>query len=204
MKMKSLAIISLILYLITGTIYPQNFESRLSEAQSAYKSGNLDDARMALQEALNEVNMTIGKEVLALLPETMKDLSFDATQDGVNGTGLGYAGLYVSRTYGQAGNNQSASIVIITDSPLLAGINSILSLPAIMTSGADSDQKRIKIGTYKALLQINEDEDGTKNFDVQVPFGNSLLTFHCEGYSETDVTAMANTIPVAKIDEKTR
>ncbi len=204
MKLKSLSIISLTLCLVAGTLYPQNFESKLSEAQSAYKSGKLDDARMALQEALNEINITIGKEILALLPETMKDLSFDAAQDGVNGTGLGYAGLYVSRTYGQTENKKSASIVIITDSPLLAGINSILSLPAIMTSGADSDQKRIKVGTYKALLQINEAEDGTINYDVQVPFGNSLLTFHCDGYSETDVTAMANTIPVAKIDEKTR
>ncbi|MBN2214687.1 MAG: hypothetical protein JW723_10620 [Bacteroidales bacterium] len=204
MNIKSLTIISLILFLVTGTLYPQSFESKLSEAQSAYKNGELNDARMALQEALNEVNMTIGKEVLALLPKTMKDLSSDATQDDVSGTGLGYAGLYVSRTYGQAENKKSASVVIITDSPLLAGINSILSLPAIMTSGADSNQKRIKIGTYKALLQINEAEDGTKNYDVQVPFGNSLLTFHCEGYSEADVVAMANTIPVARIDEKIR
>jgi hypothetical protein len=73
-----------------------------------------------------------------------------------------------------------------------------------MTSGADSNQKRIKVGTYKALLQINDAEDGTKYYDVQVPFGSSLLTFHCDGYSESDVVTMANTIPVAKIDEKTR
>ena len=66
------------------------------------------------------------------------------------------------------------------------------------------DQKRIKVGTYKAMLQTNESEDGTKNYDVQVPFSNSLLTFHCDGYSENDVVSMANTIPVDKIDEKTR
>jgi len=204
MKMNYLSMISIILFVIAGELDAQNFDSKIAEAQSAYKSGNLDDARVALQDALNEVNITIGKEVLELLPETMKDLSFDKEQDDVNGTGLGYAGLYVSRSYGETDIQKSASIVIITDSPLMAGFNTFLNMPAIMTSGTDSDQKRIKVGTYKAVLQINESEDGTKNYDVQVPFGTSLLTFHCDGYSEDDVVAMANTIPVARIDEKTR
>jgi len=204
MKMKYLSVISVILFVMTGELCAQNFNSKMSEAQSAYKSGNLNDARAALQEALNEVNMAIGKEILDLLPKTMKDLSSAEAQDDVNGTGAGYTGLYVSRSYGETDSKKSASLSIITDSPLIAGINAILALPAIMTSGADSNQKRIKVGTYKALLQINDSEDGTKNFDVQVPFSNSLLTFHCDGYSETDVVAMANTIPVAKIDEKTR
>jgi hypothetical protein len=201
---KYLSLTSFILFLITGVLHAQNFDSRISEAQSAYKSGNLDDARTALQDALNEVNMAIGKEVLGLLPKTMKDLSCDEASDNVNVTGVGYAGLYVSRAYGQADKQKSASIVIITDSPLMAGINTFLALPNIMTSGADSNQKRIKVGTYKAMLQINDSDDGTKNYDVQVPFGSSLLTFHCDGYSESDVVAMANTIPVSKIDEKTR
>ncbi len=204
MKLKYLSMISVILLVLTGKLDAQNFDSKIAEAQSAYKSGNLDDARVALQDALNEVNMTIGKEVLELLPENMKDLSCDKTRDDVNGTGVGYAGLYVSRTFGQSDGGKSASIVIITDSPLLATINTFLSMPAIMTSGSDSDQKRIKVGTYKAMLQINESEDGTKDYDVQVPFSNSLLTFHCEGYGENDVVSMANTIPVSKIDEKTR
>lgn len=204
MKMNYLSMISVILFVIAGELDAQNFDSKIAEAQSAYKSGNLDDARVALQDALNEVNMAIGKEVLELLPETMKDLSCDKAQDDVNGTGIGYAGLYVSRNYGLTDDQKSASIVIITDSPMMAAINTFLTMPAIMTSGADSDQKRIKVGTYKAVLQINESEDGAKNYDVQVPFSNSLLTFQCDGYSEDDVVSMANTIPVAKIDEKTR
>lgn len=204
MKIKCLSIIYIFLFLMAGVLDAQNFDSKISEAQTAYQSGNLDDARVALQDALNEVNMTIGKEVLELLPENMKDISCDKAQDNVNGTGLGYAGLYVSRTYGATDSQKSANILLITDSPLLAGINTFLSMPAIMTSGTDSDQKRIKVGSYKAMLQINESEDGTTDYDVQVPFGTSLITFHCEGCTETEVVEMANTIPVAGIDEKTR
>ncbi len=204
MKRYYLAMVSIFLLLMAGTLDAQNFDSKIAEARAAYQSGNLDDARVALQDALNEVNMTIGKEVLELLPENMKDMSCDKTQDNVNGTGLGYAGIYVSRNYGTADNLKSADILIITDSPLLAGINTFLAMPAIMTSGTDSDQKRIKVGSYKAVLQINESEDGTKDYDVQIPFGTSLLTFHCDGYGEADVIDMASTIPVASIDEKTR
>jgi hypothetical protein len=94
MKMRLLPIIFITLLIITCATYAQNFDSKISEARSAYKSGNLDDARTALQEALNEVNMAIGKEVLELLPKAMKDLSFNAAEDDVNGTGVGYAGLY--------------------------------------------------------------------------------------------------------------
>ncbi len=204
MKMRLLSITSVILFILSGTIYAQNFDDNISKAKSSYKSGDLDGARFALQEALNEVNTAIGKEVLELLPKTMKDMANNDSEDNVNSSGAGFSGLNVNRTYGNSETGKSADITIITDSPLIAGINSILSLPAIMTSGADSNQKRIKVGSYKALLQINDTEDGKKNYDVQVPFGSSLLTFHCDGYTESDVVTMANTIPVAKIDEKTR
>ncbi|MBN2613388.1 MAG: hypothetical protein JXB00_17675 [Bacteroidales bacterium] len=201
--MKALYITGIILLSATCSIFSQDIDSRLSQAKSSYKSGDLDGARTALQEALKEVNMAIGKEILALLPETMKEMAFNKTDDDVNVTGTGFSGLYIGRSFGNSETGKSARIEVITDSPLLAGVNAILSLPAIMTS-SDSGQKRIKVGNYKALLQLNEGEDGKKSYDVQVPFGNSLLTIHCEGYSETDVTAMANTIPVSKIDEKTR
>ena len=204
MKTKYLVTGIFFLAIISVSLSAQNFDSKISDAQSAYKSGDLDGARMALQDALNEVNMAIGKEVINLLPENMKDLSYNKQDDNVNGSGVGYSGLFVSRNYGETGTGKSASVTIIADSPLMAGINTILAMPAIMTSGADSNQKRIKIGTYKALLQINDTDNGKKNYDVQVPFGSSLLTFHCDGYSEADAVSMANTIPVSKIDEKTR
>ncbi|MFO7657913.1 MAG: hypothetical protein R6W78_12685 [Bacteroidales bacterium] len=203
MKMKAFNITVIFFLFFTYTASAQDFDSKLSGAGSSYKSGDLDGARTALQEALKEVNLAIGREVLKLLPETMKDMGFNKTEDDVNVTGTGFSGLFIGRTYGKSETGKSARIEVITDSPLLAGINAILSLPAIMTS-SDSGQKRIKVGTYKALLQLNEGEDGKKSYDIQVPFGSSLLTVHCEGYSEADVTAMANTIPVAKIDEKTR
>src|SRR3972149_53878 len=184
--------------IFVNPVFGQDFEGKLTEAKTAYNNGNLDDARFALQQALNEVNVAIGKEILLVLPKDMGGLNYREKEDNISGANIGFAGLYVSRAFSDA-KNDTASIVIISDSPLLAGINAILNMPAIMTSG-DPNQKRIKVDGYKALLQKNDPGDGKISWEVQVPFNNSLLTFHFEGgKTESEITALANTIPVSKI-----
>ena len=131
-----------------------------------------------------------------MLPATMGDLPAVAAEDNVTGSSLGFAGLYVNRTY--QGTDKSGKIEIVSDSPILAGLNTILAMPMLM--GSDPNQKRIKISGYKALLQKNSDDTGKISWTVQVPFNQSLLTFSCEGFdNENDVIAMANTIPIDKI-----
>jgi hypothetical protein len=86
----------------------------------------------------------------------------------------------------------------VSDSPMLAGINTLLAMPGFMTS--DSNQKRKKISNYKALMTRNADEEGRVSYDVQVPLSSSLLTFQCSGFEdENEVLKMANAIPVDKI-----
>lgn len=174
----------------------QNVQARLDEALASYRSEDFENARFSLQEALNEINKAVGKEILAILPSEMNGLGRLEEPDNVTGMNLGFAGLFVHCSY--QGENQDASIEIVTDSPMLAGINSILSMPGIMTT--DGDQKRIKVDNYRALMTRNEDEEGKISWDVQVPFSSSLLTFQCSGIeSEEQVVRMVNTIPVDRI-----
>ena len=195
-------IILAILLIFTGVTYGQDVNNKLADAKTAYKQGNLDDARMSLQDALDQVNMAIGKEILGVLPSKMGDMPFKESDDNITGTSAGFAGLYVNRTYGKSDGDKNASIEIISDSPLIASINTILAMP-LMGKMGDPDQKRIKVDGYKALLKKNEGSGGTSpSYDVQVPFGNSMLTFHCDGVSnEEDMVNMANTIPMTKIAE---
>ena len=188
------------IYLTVGQVIAQeDVDSKLSEAKSAYKGGNLDDSRFALQQALDALDAVIGKEILTLLPDKMGDMVADEKSDNVTGSSAGFGGIYVNRDYADSENKISSSFQLISDSPLLKGINAILAMPGIMT-GSDPNQKRIKVDGYKSLMQKNEGDDGSVSYDVQIPFGNSLITFHCEGVSsESDVEAMANTIPVSKI-----
>jgi hypothetical protein len=184
------------LAMIAGPAFSQNVESALDEAQTAYKSGNLEAARFALQQAMNEVDLAIGREVLALLPDQLGSMPKADTEDQVASASMGFAGLFVQRVY-RSGEGVSAELQVLADSPLLAGINAILALPSFVS---DSDQKRIRVANYRALLQRNEDSTGAVSWDIQVPFGSSLMTLHVNGIEdENAVVTMANTIPVDQV-----
>ncbi len=181
-------------------IQAQDAQARLDEAFASYHREDLENARFSLQEALNEINRAIGTKILEALPSEMNGMSKVDEGDDVTGANLGFAGLFVHRSY--KGDSRDASIEIISDSPMLAGINIILTMPGFMTS--DPNQKRIKISNYKALLTRNTDGEGKVSYDVQVPFKSSLLTFQCSGIEDEDeVVEMVNMIPVDMIVEIT-
>jgi hypothetical protein len=177
----------------------QEFDKNLATAKSSYASGNLEDTRFNLENALREIDIAIGKEIMKVLPTTIGTLAYNAKEDNVTGMSASFAGLYVHRAYG-TDPNKSANIDIVSDSPLMAGINAILSMPMIMNS-ADSHQKVIKVQGYKTLLTRQTNENGdTSGYDVQTPFGSSMLTLHYSGnISEADITKLANSIPLEKI-----
>jgi hypothetical protein len=194
--MKNIATTLIItLFAITG-LHAQDVNSKLDEAQSAYKSGELQNTRFALQQALNEIDRAIGAEIIKILPQSMGSMPFVEAEDNITATSMGFAGLFVSRSY-RADDETSASLQIMSDAPFLAGVNALLALPAF---ASDPNQKRIRIGSYRALLQKNQDDTGAISWDVQIPVSSTLITFHCSGIqSENDVTEMANTIPVEQI-----
>jgi hypothetical protein len=190
-------LLTVAVYSFTGVFMnAQEVTASLDGALSSYQSGHLEDARFALQGALAGINQAIGREILAILPDEMNGMSKIETGDDVTGVNTGFAGLFISRSY--AAENRNASIEIVSDSPLLAGINTLLAMPGFMTS--DENQKRIKIEGYKALLTRNTDNEGMVSYDLQMPFSGSLLTFQCSGFEdENEVIGMANKIPVDEI-----
>ena len=194
---KKLIILTVAFFAIPGTfIQAQEVTASLDEALSSYKSDNLEDARFALQGALREINQAIGREILAILPDEMNGMSKVEAGDDVTGINTGFAGLFISRAY--TAEDRNASIEIVSDSPLLAGINTILAMPGFMTS--DENQKRIKVNGYKALITRNPDSGGTVSYDLQIPFSGSLLTFQCTGIDDEEaVIGMANKIPIDEI-----
>lgn len=177
----------------------QEFDKSLASAKSAYNSGNLEDARFNLENALREIDAAIGREILKVLPTSLGGLNSDLKNDQVTGMSGGLTGgLYVQRTYGN--QDKSATIDIISDSPLMAGVNAILAMPMIMNSG-DSNQKVVKVQGYKSLLTREVDENKqTSGYQLQTPFGSSLLTLNYSGaISEGDLLKIANSLPLERI-----
>ncbi len=186
--------------LVFNTIYGQEVDQYLEKAKSSYASGDLHETRYALQETLNQIDMAIGADILKILPEAMGKYSFMEIEDNI--TSAGYAGLFVNRSYRGETETHSASIQVMGDSPLLSGITALLSLPVI---GRDSNQKKIRVGSYRALMEKNEDDMGYISWNVQVPMGSTLLTFECRGNdTESEITEMLNLLPVDKIAQLTK
>lgn len=181
---------------ISASSISQDFDKNITSARSSYASGNLEDARFAMQQMLNDLDMAIGKEVLKMLPEKMGAAAFNSANDNVTAN-TGLAGVVIHRDYG-AGEKQM-NLDLMSNSPLVASINAILSIPFLGNSG-DGTQKVIKIDGYKGMLQKSVDEETKKtDYTLQVPIGSTLLTFTAPDASEDEVISMVNAIPLSRI-----
>ena len=178
------------------TANAQNFNNNIQTARQAYTSGNLENSRFAMQQGLQELDILSGKETLKILPATLGSLNAKTAEDQVN-SAVGFAGAVIHRVY-QAGD-VSATMEIISNSPLIGSINAILSIPFIGT-GSGGDRKVIKIDGYKALIQKGSETDKV-SYDVQIPLGSTLITMKTENYTE-DIVKLASSIPVSLIAQK--
>lgn len=166
------------------------FTKSVSEAKASYSAGKLDEARFAMQQALQELDIITGKELLKILPSKMGDKAANAKADNVSGS-TGFFGVVIHREYGTDSN--LIELEIIGNSPFLASINSLLALPFM-----GGDQKVIKINGYKALV-AKSGEEGNEEYEIQLPINNSLITFKAPGYTQDQVIKMANTLPVQEM-----
>jgi len=177
-------------------VVAQDFDKNIASAKSSYNSGDLENTRFALQQALHELDIVIGKEILKELPTKLGTATYNEKDDNVTG-GAGMAtGLFVHRSYGEQGGS---SIDVINNSPLINSINAILAIPFIGNSG-DGTQKVVKIQGYKSVLNKNENETtGKTGYTLQIPLNNTLFTIEMEDTNENEIQSLANTIPLSKI-----
>ena len=174
----------------------QDFTKNIATARSSYAAGNLEEARFAMQQVLNDLDMAIGREVLKMLPAKMGAAASNAANDNVTAN-TGLMGVMIHRDYGVG--EKIYNLDLMSNSPLVASINAILSIPFMGNSG-DGTQKIIKIEGYKGMLQKSVDEETKKtDYTLQVPIGSTLLTFTAPDTSEEEVVKMANSIPLSQI-----
>lgn len=179
---------------LCSLLHAQEFAKQLGEAKTAYASGKLDDARFAMQQMLQEIDMITGKEILKILPQKMEDKSVNTRLDNVTGSS-GFFGVIIHREYGNV-DSSNVNLEIVSNSPLIGSLNALLSVPFM---GSSNDQKIIKINGYKALVQKTSGSYDRVDYEMQLPLNNSLITLKAPGYSQEQVIKMANALPIADI-----
>jgi hypothetical protein len=192
MIMKTLIVFLTASILFTTAFAQQEFTKAVSEARQSYAAGKLDDARFAMQQALQELDLITGKEILKILPLEIDNKKASTTEDNVSGS-TGFFGVVIHREYGNPGN-PLISLEIIGNSPFLSSINALLALP--MMGG---DQKMIRIQGYKALVSKVTGDDDKSEFEIQLPLNNALISFKAPGYTQEQVIKMAGNLPVTEI-----
>jgi hypothetical protein len=191
--MKNLTIFALIL--LASNCFAQNFATDIATAKTAYASGKLEDAHFALQQAMQEIDLIIGHEVLKLLPEKMDTYGVNTKDDNVT-SNAGFIGTTIHRSWGTDNN---ADLSIIGNSPLVSTINTFLNTPMLGGMMNNGNNKIIKVQGYKGQLQKEEGSNGQTNYTIQIPLGNSLITFTGKNITDTQIMAWANTIPLQQI-----
>jgi hypothetical protein len=194
--MKKLFIITVFSFGATVSGLAQGFDKAISTAQSAYDAGKLEEAHFALQQAMQEVDIIIGKEVLKLLPAKMEDRTSNPKSDNVS-SNIGYIGATIHRTYGDS--MRRAELDIISNSPMIAALNSILNMPMLGGMMSDPNNKTVKVQGYKARLSASDLTENKKRYEMQIPLGSALVTFSANDVSESQMMAMANTLPMKEI-----
>jgi hypothetical protein len=193
--MKYIFTLVLVLSLCSG-INAQDFNKDLASAKTAYSGGNLEDARFAMQQMLNDIDILVGKELLKILPAKLDALNANTKSDNVTAN-TGLAGVMIHRDYGAG--DKTATLDLMSNSPLIASLNAILSIPFVGNSG-DGTQKVVKVQGYKAVLQKTEDTETQKtNYTLQIPLNSTLITIVGNNSTEAEVLKWANALPMAEI-----
>lgn len=194
--MKKLWIIAAGLLLSSSAIC-QDFKTNVATAKSSYTSGNLEVAHFALQQMLQEIDITIGKEVLKLLPQKMNDLEANTANDNVSGN-ISFLGATIHRSYGTG--DKTATIEIINNSPMIGTLNAVLTNPLLSGMGSDGKTRVIKVQGYKARLTKEDDNEGSAPaYRLEIPLSNALITLNVQKVAEAEVLAMAHLVPLDKI-----
>lgn len=181
--------------LFTAQGFAQDFASDITNAKASYASGKLEDSHFALLQAMQELDMIIGKEVLKLLPQKMDTYTINTKDDNVT-SNVGFVGTTIHRSYGDSDN---VDLSIIGNSPLVSTLNTFLNTPLIGGMMSNGNNKIIKVQGYKGQMTKEDNGNGQTNYTIQIPLGNSLITFKANNTTDTKMMAMANTMPLQQI-----
>jgi hypothetical protein len=194
--MKKIIVFSITMFFVSIVSAQTDFKSDVASARSAYTAGKLEDAHFSLQQALGELDIIIGKEVLKILPTQLESLNSNSKDDNVTAT-AGFIGAMIHRSYGDT--TKKAEIEIISNSPLLGTLNAFLNMPLMGGMMRDENTKILKVQGYKSRLERTDAGNGKYNYKLDIPFTDALLTLNVDKSDEAEITNMANKIPLQDI-----
>ena len=172
-----------------------DIDAYLTSAGAKYKSEDYEGTRFDLQRSLTELDIVISKKILEMLPTTLAGLEANISTDEYVANSAGFAGVYISRTYGGTTGSQQIEINLVDDSPMMAMVSQFINMPMMVGM---SGNKSVKIDGYKGMMEVSESGDNVEHA-INIPSGQSLLTINFSGFDESKAVQAANQVPVGQI-----
>jgi len=183
-------------------------DALIKEAQGFLAQKNYKQAQMSLQDAVNELNTILAKQLAEALPKEiggLKSVDGEETVNAGGAMGMMGIGMQITKTYrNETKKENEAEVMIMANAPMLSSLNMFLTNPTMLGQG----QKSIRIGTRRAIMKTEsenfyDDKGGSKQIqvnEIQVPLSQTLITFKLKGFaSEQESIAFATKFDLDKI-----
>ena len=163
-------------------------EAYIQEAQGYLAQKNYTQARLSLQDAINEINNMTGGQVSEALPAEVNGLKADDNASSSGGVGMMGGGMAITKSYRHPSKPENdAEVVILANAPMLSAMNMYLTNPAMMGSG----YKSVRIGTTRAILKSemqdyygeNDTNKKIRSTEIQIPLSQTLITINAHGFA---------------------
>ena len=192
-----------LLFILGGCLIlrAQSVEELKTQIASALRSVNekrYSAAGLQLRQAMTNLSLVMGHEVLGTLPPVLRSMKPDKNMDRVIPSGVAGGGTIVQRSF--TGEGKRVFINLTLQSQSASSMTAMLNNPAL--TQALGEQKVVMIGKRKGLLKFNRE---SKSGEVQVMSGQNMLVITADGVveSEAGLTDLASTIDLDKIDAMT-
>jgi hypothetical protein len=173
---------------------PPDVNQNIAEARTAFADKKFSQARYAVRQALQGIELEIGQAVLHSLPEKADEMPAVVDEDKVMSGGIGFAGLMIHRVY--RGDEKELSVEIVNDAAMFSGVSMVLTNPTYQMAGNEQAFKQIKYKGYPAVIKYEE----SSGYTLSVPFGQTSL-FVVNGVNYSDETTFTATAGIFDIDK---
>lgn len=169
-------------------------EDAIQEGLAAYKSEDYSGAASSLDYAAQLIRQKKGGELESVFPEPLEGWSADeASSEGTAAAMFG-GGVTAERDYRR--DDDSVSIRLVTDSPLLQGVMMMLSNPSFALADGG---KLERINGQKGIVKYDADD---RSGDINLVVDNRVLvTVEGNGVDRDELIAYASAVDFDKLSE---
>jgi hypothetical protein len=190
---KTLTYIALAALLLSTNLVADDITDTMEEAMSAYKKGDYVQAKEDLTYVMELLKQKKGDTIKGFLPEALDGWKAEEAKSETAGSGMLGGGATTSRVYTK--DKSKVIIEVVTDSPLLQGLGSLLGNPMFNSGG-----KLKRINREKATIKYNEkNQSGDVTLMLDKRF---LITVKGSKVTEDELVEYAKAIDFKKIKEQ--